>query len=59
MRSHRRDENVVTITSIQPRSTNSARAMMHSARDLQARRRIDLAIQIGMRLSLCRTPTRR
>lgn len=38
---------VVTITSIQPRSTNSARAMMHSARDLQTRLRIDLAIPIG------------
>jgi hypothetical protein len=36
-----------TITSIQPRSTNSARAMMHSARDLQTRLRIDLAIPIG------------
>ena len=47
MRSHRRGENVVTITSIQPRSTNSARAMMHSARDLQTRLRIDFAIQIG------------
>ena len=47
MRSHRRGENVVTITSIQPRSTNSARAMMHSARDLQTRLRIDLAIPIG------------
>src|SRR6201987_6068453 len=47
MRSHRRGENVVTITSIQPRSTNSGRAMMHSARDLQTRLRIDLAIQIG------------
>lgn len=45
--SHRRGENVVTITSIQPRSTNSARAMMHSARDLQTGLRIDLAIQIG------------
>jgi hypothetical protein len=47
MRSHRRGENVVTITSLQPRSTNSARAMMHSARDLETRLRIDLAIQIG------------
>jgi hypothetical protein len=47
MLSHRRGENVVTITSIQPRSTNLARAMMHSARDLQTRLRIDLAIQIG------------
>jgi hypothetical protein len=47
MRSHRRGEDVVTITAIQPRSTNSARAMMHSARDLQTRLRIDLAIQIG------------
>src|SRR6185437_15154798 len=47
MRSHRRGENVVTITSIQSRSTNSARAMMNSARDLQTRLRIDLAIQIG------------
>jgi hypothetical protein len=45
MRSHRRGENVVTIASIQPRSTNSAGAMMHSARDLQTRRRIDLAIE--------------
>jgi hypothetical protein len=47
MRSHRRGENVVTITSIQPRSTSSARAMVHSARDLQTRLRIDLAIPIG------------
>ena len=47
MRSHRRGENVVTITSIQPRSTDSAGAMMHSARDLQTRLRIDLAIPIG------------
>ena len=47
MRSHRRGENVVTITSIRPRSTDSGRAMMHSARDLQTRLRIDLAIQIG------------
>jgi hypothetical protein len=49
MRSHRRGENVVTITSIRPRSTNSARAMMLSvsARDLQTRLRIDLAIPIG------------
>ena len=47
MRSQRRGENVVTITSLQPRPTNSARAMMHSARDLQTRLRIDLAIQIG------------
>jgi hypothetical protein len=28
-------------------STNSARAMMHSARDLKTRLRIELAIQIG------------
>src|SRR5262245_34890207 len=50
MRSHRRGENVVTITSIQPRSTNSAREMMHSARDLHTRLRIDLAIQVGSAL---------
>ena len=47
MRSHRRGENVVTITSLQPRSTNSARAMMHSARIFKPGSRIDLAIEIG------------
>ena len=59
MRSHRRGENVVTITSIQPRSTNSARAMMHSARIFKPGSASTSPSRSAVRLSLCRTPTRR